>query len=36
MDNYQPNCGCGNSVCPPAAKVNQIGRYPIFSLRYEC
>jgi hypothetical protein len=35
MDNYQPNCGCGNSVYQPNAKVNQNGRYPVFSLRWE-
>jgi hypothetical protein len=35
MNNFQPRCGCGNSAGPPIAKVDQIGRYPVFSLRYE-
>jgi len=35
LDNFQPGCGCGNSQGLPITKVDQIGRYPVFSLRYE-
>ncbi|MFZ1083940.1 MAG: TonB-dependent receptor [Terracidiphilus sp.] len=35
LDNFQTNCGCGNSANQPIAKVDQVGRYPVFSLRYE-
>jgi hypothetical protein len=35
LNNFQPECGCGNSAGEPIAKVDQIGRYPVFSLRWE-
>ena len=35
LDNFTKGCGCGNSAGQPITKVDQIGRYPVFSLRYE-
>jgi hypothetical protein len=35
LDDCQVSWGCGNSSGLPIAKADQIGRYPVFSLRYE-
>jgi hypothetical protein len=35
LDNFLPRCGCGNSAGQPISKVDQMGRYPVFCLRYE-
>ena len=35
LDDFQPICDCGNSAGQPISKVDQMGRYPVFSLRYE-
>ena len=35
LDNCQPGQICNNSGGEPITKVDQIGRYPVFSARYE-
>ena len=35
LDDCQVAWGCGNSSGQPIAKADQMGRYPVFSLRYE-
>ena len=35
LNDCQLSWGCGNSSGLPIAKADQIGRYPVFSLRYE-
>ena len=35
LTDCQASWGCGNSDGQPIAKVDQMGRYPVFSLRYE-
>jgi hypothetical protein len=35
LDDCQVSWGCGNSSGLPIAKADQMGRYPVFSLRYD-
>jgi hypothetical protein len=35
LNDCQLSWGCGNSSGLPIAKADQMGRYPVFSLRYE-
>jgi len=35
LDDCQVSWGCGNSSGQPIAKADQMGRYPVFSLRYD-
>jgi len=35
LNDCQVSWGCGNSSGLPIAKADQMGRYPVFSLRYE-
>lgn len=35
LDDCNVSWGCGNASGEPVTKVDQIGRYPVFSLRYE-
>lgn len=35
LDDCQVSWGCGNSSGLPIAKADQMGRYPVLSLRYE-
>ena len=35
LDACNPSWGCGNSAGLPVTKVDQMGRYPSFNMRYE-
>jgi len=35
LDDCQVSWGCGNSSGQPITKADQMGRYPVFSLRYD-